>query len=290
MFETLAQLTSNILVPTMTYGLIAAGFTVMYSVTKMLDLALGAVAIVAGYIFFTLTISYDLGVVTAAAIAVFGAVALELIIATFVYEPLRRRRVLSTAVSLIASLAILHIIENILLAVYGPLTKSFALLDIKVYSIAGASITSAEIAAVLIPAVLLGLLAFFLFSTKYGKAIRATSDHEEVAEIIGINVKRIRYLAYVIAGIAVGVAGVLFALQYNLEPGMTVFVPVRMFLRAVLGGIGSIAGALMGSFLTEVVLNITALYWITQAQEVLYFVLIFMVLLWRPQGILGKKQ
>lgn len=274
----------------MTYGLLAAGFTVMYSVTKMLDLALGAVAIVSGYIFFTLTIDYGLGIVPAAVLAVLGAVVLELIIATAVYEPLRRRRVLSTAVSLIASLAILHIIENVLLAVYGPLTKSFALLDIKTHAILGAQITSVEIAAILIPVALLGLLWFFLLRTKYGKAIRATSDHEEVAEIIGINIKHTRYLAYLIAGIAVGVAGVLFALQYNLEPGMTVFAPVRMFLRAVLGGIGSIAGALMGSFLTEIVLNVTALYWITQAQEVLYFVLIFLILLWRPQGIFGKKQ
>ncbi len=289
MFDTPAQLIANILVPAMIFSLIAAGFTLIYSVTRVLDLAVGAVAIAAGYFFFSLALGAGLPVAIAALGAIAGAVALELLIAFVIYEPLRRRRILSTAISLIASLSALHIIQNVILATYGPLTKSFSKIPTTSRVIAGAEMTDVEIYAVIIPTILLVLLTYFLRETRWGRAIRATSDHEEVAEIIGVNVRKIRYLVYAIAGVCAGAGGILFALEFNLEPGMPVMTAVRMFSRTLIGGVGSIPGALLGSFLSQIAVEFSTFFWKTQAQEAATFVLVFVVLLFRPQGILGKK-
>lgn len=289
MFDALPQLIANTLVPAMIFALIAAGFSLIYSVTRVLDLAVGAVAIGAGYMFFSFALGSGLPILIAATLAIAGAVALELLIAFAIYEPLRRRRILSTAISLIASLSALHIIQNVILAVYGPLTKSFSRIPTASRVVGGAEMTDIEIYAVVVPAVLLVLLFWFLHETKWGRAIRATSDHEEVAEIIGINVRKIRYLVYVIAGICAGAGGILFALEFNLEPNMPVMTAVRMFSRTLIGGVGSVPGAVLGSFLSQIAVEFGTFFWKTQAQEAATFVLAFAVLLFRPQGILGKK-
>ena len=285
------QLLFNISISSLLFGLIAASFSLIYNVTKISHLAHGGVVLAAGYIMFWLM---NLGV------PLWLTVILTLLISTFlgfslnalVYERLRKRQKISIVSSLIASIALLVLIQAVILALFKSRTKIIPL-DIKSslpLEIGGAFLTTWHLVIIGSSIIFLLALAFLLKKTKLGVAMRAVSDNEEVAEIIGINSKKIRSSAFVIGSFLAGVAGILAAVELNLDPNMGVIHAVTAFGRAVVGGIGSIPGALLGSFIIETGEHLGAWFWTSAYKQVISFILVFVFLIWRPQGILGRKQ
>ncbi|MDO8622486.1 MAG: branched-chain amino acid ABC transporter permease, partial [bacterium] len=258
-------------------------------VAKILNLAHGGVVMVGAYSYFWASRA-GWGTGGGAAIAVTAATVTALLVALLVYEPLRVRAKLSSIGNLIASFATLLVIEALLLMVFGSRTRSApTLLPGHRYDLAGASITSHQLATILIASVCVIALTVFLRRTRLGVAMRAVADHEEVAAVVGITPRRVRYWTHAIAGLLAGITGVLLAGELAFEPRYTVAVAIASFARSIIGGIGSIPGAFAGSFLSDLAMNLWTLVGPTAFREVAALLLVILVLLFRPWGLLGRK-
>ncbi len=190
--------------------------------------------------------------------------------------------------ALIGVLAALFLIENALLMVYGPSSKSLAHPWATHRTFAGAIITDIEIVIVAVSVLVGGLVWWFLQRTRLGRALRAIADQPEVAAVVGIDVRRGRHVAWTLSGVLAGIAGVLYSLEYNLIPAQSAMMSIRAFFRAAVGGIGSVGGAFVSSLLLETVDQGMAL-WVSSAFKfVAVAVIVVVVLLWRPQGLFRR--
>ncbi|MDO8599304.1 MAG: branched-chain amino acid ABC transporter permease [bacterium] len=287
--QAITQLLVNTLVPGALFGLAAASFTLVHRVTKVLHLAHGGVVMVGAYGYLW-AYRAGWGVGGAAAFALGVATVAALLVAVLVYEPLRSREKLSTIGNLIASFAALLVIEAFLLMAFGSRTRSApALLGDHRYDIAGASITAHQLTIITVAIVGVTALAVFLARTRLGTSMRAVADREEAAAVVGIDPRRVRMLTHAIAGLLAGATGILLAGELAFEPRLSVSVAISAFTRSIIGGIGSIPGALAGSFLTDLAMNLWTWVGPTAFREVAAFVLVILVLLFRPWGLFGRK-
>lgn len=285
----IVQLLVNTIVPGALFGLAAASFTLVHRVANVLHLAHGGVVMVGayGYLFGH---QMGWGASGAVALALVSSTAAALLVAFLVYEPLRARVGLSSIGNLIASFAALLVIEALLLMQFGSRTRSAPLLlaDHR-YEIVGAFVTAHQLTIVVVATVCVGVLAVFLRWTRLGTAMRAVADHAEAAAVVGISPARIRLWAHAIAGGLAGVSGVLLAGELAFEPRISVSVAISAFTRSIIGGIGSIPGALAGSFLTDFAMNLWTWVGPTAFREVASLILVVLVLLFRPWGLFGRK-
>lgn len=288
--STALQLLIDILIPTALFGLVAAGFSVFYAVSRVQHLAIGASVSVAGYLFFVLT-GADVNLPLAAVAAIAASVAVGYLCNALVYERLQRRRWFSSLVALVSSVMLLLIFQSLLLIFFGSQPKAVPLpVAEHVFNIGGASITLLQAIAIPLGFLLLAAFALYLKYSKLGVAIRAATDNSEVAEVIGINTRRIRYLTMLIVSLVAGVAGILIALEFNLEPYASNRHAINAFGRTIVGGTGSIAGVLLSGFLIDTAEQAGG-YALTSTYKELYsFAIVFLFLLFRPQGILGSKR
>lgn len=285
----LPQFFVNVLIPASLFGLVAVGFSVVSSVTRMYHLAIGGLMLLSGYLLYSsrlLGLPWAVGISVAIAVTGFLGWAMGRV----VFERFHGRRRVRVGSSIVAALALLVLVENGLLMYYGPASKP-VIHPWNVHHTVGGSaiITSVEIAIIIISLACMGVLWVFLHHARLGRALRAVSDNAEVAAVVGIDVRRGRSIAWAIASLCAGVAGILYALEYTLIPAQASSIAIRAFFRATLGGVGSVPGAMMGSFILEGVEQATAL-WISSAFKFLAVALIVVVvLLWRPTGLFGRR-
>jgi branched-subunit amino acid ABC-type transport system permease component len=207
-----------------------------------------------------------------------------------VYEPLRKKKA-SGLILLIASIALLILFESLILLFFGADVKTINFIKVeKGLDIFGAIITPLQIVIIMTSLVLLAVLFVFMKNTKLGKAMRAVSDNKDVAEIVGISSKKIFAWSFVIGSAIAGVAGVLVGLEQNLEPMMGTNLMIKGFTGAIIGGVGSVPGAILGSFLLGLAENFGIWYLPSGYKDAIAFVILFIFLLFRPQGILGIKK
>lgn len=287
--EIFLQLVISTLIPGTLFALVALGFTLVSSVSRFLHLAHGAVVLASGYSFYALVVGVGLSPLVAAAITSVGAAFLGSAMNTVVYERFRKGRTLNAIVTLIVAIALMMLLENILLFVFGSQTKIVPVLLEGSVSLRGAVLTLQEIWIMSLS------LAFFFFTycfwrfSRFGRCARAVADNEEAAEIIGIATTRVRTGVFALASFLAGIAGVFFAIEYGLQPGLTTALAIKAFGRAVIGGIGSVPGALVGSILLDAVEVAGAWFWNSAYKEVVSFVMVFLFLLYRPSGLFGRK-
>ena len=284
-----SQLLVNGLIAGAIYALVASGFSLIYSICKFVHFAHGAVIAVAAYILYALFsllgINFWLAVIlTIILISIFGS-AMNLI-----YKQLRKRKA-SNVILLIASFALLILIESLILLFFGADVKTIGFLKIaKGLEILGAIITPLQIFIVISSFVLFVLLFFLMKRTKIGKAMRAVSDNKDVAEIVGISSERIYMWAFIIGSAIAGIGGILVGLEQNLEPMMGTHLIIKGFTAAIIGGIGNIPGAILGSFLLGFAENFGIWFLPSGYKDAIAFIILFIFLLFRPQGILGIRK
>ncbi len=275
------ELAITILISGSLFALMAAGFTVAYRVTKMMHLAHGVVVLASGYAFWW-ALQRDASTGFAVAFTVAVALALGWCMHTFVYERLRTRGRAATTMSLVATLALLMLGQNMLLALFGSSTRSVSASE----QFSAADIHSVVVGVSLASIIFLGML--FRWSS-LGKRMRAVADNPTLAEVVGIDSARIRLSAILLASVAGSVAGILYAIEFNLNPSMGTEIAIRSFSRALIGGVGSLPGALIGSFIIESVEDVGAFFYSAGFKSVFSFVIVFLFLLFRPRGIFGEK-
>jgi len=284
------QLFINGLIAGAIYALVAAGFSLIYSTNKFVHFAHGSTIAVSSYVlyylFSTIGLDFYLSVLFAVLFAgLFGVFMLEA-----VYLPLSKRKA-SGLILLTASVALLILVESFILLIFGADVKTINFIKVeKGLEFFGAIITPLQIVIVISSLVLLVGLYFFMKHTKLGKAMRAVSDNKEVAEIVGISSKKIFIWSFFIGSLIAGVGGVLVGLEQNLEPTMGTNLMIKGFTGAIIGGVGSVPGAVLGSFLLGFAENFGIWYLPSGYKDAIAFVILFIFLLFRPQGILGIKK
>jgi branched-chain amino acid transport system permease protein len=284
------QLLINGLIAGAIYALVASGFSLIYSVCKFVHFAHGVVIAFSAYFLYFLFSMMGLNFGFSVVLSIIFASLLGFLINQFVYKQLRKRRA-SNVILLIASVALLIFFESLILLLFGADVKTIGYIKIaKGIEIFKAIITPLQIVIIAVSIALLILLYLFLKRTKIGKAMRAVADNKEVAEIVGIFSEKIYNWSFIIGSAIAGIAGILVGLEQNLEPTMGTNLMIKGFTAAIIGGIDSVPGAILGSFLLGFAENFGIWFLPSGYKDAIAFIILFIFLLFRPQGILGIKK
>lgn len=286
----LVQLFINGLIAGAIYALVACGFSLIYSTCKFIHFAHGVTIAFSAYFLYFLFSMLGLNFWLSAIFTIAFAALLGLLMNLSVYKQLRRRKA-SPVILLIASFGLLIFFESLILMLFGADVKTIGFIRIaKGIEFLGAIITPLQVCIIAISFLLLGFLFFFMKRTRTGKAMRAVSDNKDVAEIVGISAEKIYSKSFLIGSAIAGVAAILVGLEQNLEPMMGTNLIIKGFTGAIIGGIGSVPGAILGSFLLGFAENFGIWFLPSGYKDAIAFVILFAFLLFRSQGILGIKR
>ncbi len=284
------QLLINGLIAGAIYALVASGFSLIYATSKFIHFAHGVTIAFSSYILYFLFAVVGLNFGFSVIFAIIFASVLGLLMNLLVFKQLRKRKT-SGVILLIASFALLILLESLILLLFGAEVKTVGYIKVAGgLEVLGAIITPLQIFIVISSFVLLGLLFLFMKKTKIGKAMRAVSDNKDVAEIVGISSEKIYNWAFIIGSAIAGIAGILVGLEQSLDPTMGTSLMIKGFTGAIIGGIGSVPGAILGSFLLGFVENFGIWFLPSGYKDAIAFVLLFIFLLFRSKGILGIKR
>lgn len=285
-----SQLVINSLIAGAIYALVASGFSLIYSTCKFVHFAHGATIALSAYFLFFLFSGLGLNFWFSVIFAIIFSALIGWLMNKVVYQKFRKRKA-SNVILLIASFALLILLESLILMFFGADVKTIGYIKIaKGLEFLGAIITPLQIFIIAVSFVLLILLWFFMKKTKIGKAMRAVADNKEMAEIVGISSKKIYSWSFIIGSLIAGIAGILVGLEQNLEPMMGTNLMIKGFTAAIVGGIGSVPGAILGSFLLGFAENFGIWFLPSGYKDAIAFVILFIFLLFRPQGILGIRR
>jgi branched-subunit amino acid ABC-type transport system permease component len=222
-------------------------------------------------------------------LAVLSAGLVGYLINQIIYKPFRKIKA-SNSILLIASLGVLILLESLLLIIFGANVQTIDYIaNAQGLSFLGAIITPLQIIIIISSVILFIFFYFFMKKSRIGKAMRAVSDNAEVAEIVGISPSKIYAWSFVIGSMVAGIAAILISLEQNIEPSMGTGLMIKGFTGAVIGGLGSVPGAILGAFLLGFAENFGIWYLPSGYKDAIAFVLLFLFLLFRPNGILGIK-
>ena len=272
------------------YAIIALGYTMVYGIAKMLNFAHGDVIMVGAYIaFYTMTMLFDNSIIVILLSSIV-CMCLGLLIEFLAYRPLRSSNSLSV---LITAIGVSYFLQNAALLLFGANPKSFSSVisfgSIKLFE-EQLTITSETIITILACIIIMLSLSFFVNKTKFGIAMQAVSEDKDASILMGISVNKTISLTFAIGSFLAGIAGVLLCSSYPTLSSTTGAMPgIKAFVAAVIGGIGSIPGAFIGGLLLGVLENLSKAYISSQLSDAIVFSLLIIMLLVKPQGILGKK-
>ena len=272
------------------YAVIALGYTMVYGIAKMLNFAHGDVIMVGAYIVFALTSYAGVNPYLALVISMAACTLLGMAIDRFAYKPLRGASPLAV---LITAIGVSYFLQNMALLIFGSQAKSFtSIVNLPALTLAGGKITiSAEtIVTIIVSLIIMVSLTLFVNKTKPGRAMLAVSEDKGAAQLMGVNVNATISLTFAIGSGLAAVAGVLLCSAYPTLSSQTGAMPgIKAFVAAVLGGIGSIPGAVIGGVLIGVIEILSRSYISSQMADAIVFAVLIIVLLVKPTGILGKK-
>ena len=272
------------------YAVIALGYTMVYGIAKMLNFAHGDVIMVGAYIVFALTSYAGANPYLALVISMAACTLLGMAIERFAYKPLRGASPLAV---LITAIGVSYFLQNMALLIFGSQAKSFtSIVNLPALTLADGKITiSAEtIVTIIVSLIIMVSLTLFVNKTKPGRAMLAVSEDKGAAQLMGVNVNATISLTFAIGSGLAAVAGVLLCSAYPTLSSQTGAMPgIKAFVAAVLSGIGSIPGAVIGGVLIGVIEILSRSYISSQMADAIVFVVLIIVLLVKPTGILGKK-
>ncbi len=284
------QILWNSIVFSALYAPMIVSFTLLYSVTRILHVAHGAVMLFGGYLFYT-GLVHGLGLPLSILLGVVGSAVLGFAINALVYERLRARRRLTSTAGMLISVACLLVLQNVFLLIWSSHTLvTHTVIETLPPVVWGPFVMtplSLIILSVSIP--ILIAITLVLKKTRLGRAVRAVSDQEEMAEVVGVNAKRIRAISFLLLSAVAGASGVLGALYFTLDPSRAVSYSVDSFSYAIVGGLGSVPGAIVATVSLVFLTNLGG-FWVTAGIKTLFvFLVTFCFLIFRPQGLFGKK-
>lgn len=280
------------------YALIALGYTMVYGILRLINFAHGDIYMVGAFAAYFLARALGVGTVVQASPLVAAAVllgsmaicaALGVLIELFAYRPVRRS---SRITALITAIGVSLFLENAGIRLFGADPKFFPqVIAPRTIALAeGVMVTNHQITVVLVSVLLMVALTLFIQRTRTGKAMRAVAFNRDAASLMGIPVDRIITITFAIGSALAAAAGFLVGLTNpKIEPLMGIMPGIKAFVAAVLGGIGSIPGAMIGGLVMGISEYLVVGYVSSTYRDAIAFVILIIVLLIKPTGLLGRN-
>ena len=273
------------------YALFAVGYTLVFGILDILNIAHQAVFMLGAVIGLELVVRADLNIWLALVAAFLLTGAIGILLDRIAFKPLRARPDTYFS-SLISSIAMGLIFEAIVLRWIGPDARRFPFgtFPVKIWQVGDVVITLRQVVIIALALVFTLGLQYFVMRTRTGKAIRTVAENPRAARLLGINVDGIIALSFFISSALGGVAGVFYALEFaNVTPEMGRSIELKGFAVIILGGMGSIPGAVLGGLLLGLT-EVFTIQWISSSwRDAAAFTMLFLILLVRPRGLLGRK-
>jgi branched-chain amino acid transport system permease protein len=271
------------------YALIAIGFSIIYRTVKYFHFSHGIVYVTGAYLAYLLFILLGINPLISFLFSIIICCLLGIAIDRFIYYPLRKHKA-SNLVFLIASFGIFILLQNLIQLIFGAQILTLRTGQvIEGRHFLGAVITDTQILIIIASIVLFFLTWLLIQKTKLGKAIRAVADDSIGARVTGINSEKIITAVFAIGSALAGIAGILVSLETNIEPTMGFNAILMGIIASIIGGIGSIPGALLGGLFLGLAENLGI--WQIQAgwKNAIAFGILILFLLFRPSGIMNVK-
>lgn len=269
------------------YALVALGYTMVYGIILLLNFAHGDIIMIGGYISWVVMAQLGLHPALAVILSMAGCTLLGVLIDKVAYAPLRSAPRLSI---LITAIGVSYFLENGAQLMFGADAKVVpSYFDLRPLDLLGVSVSPISILTVVVTIASTAGLALLVQKTKLGKAMRAVSEDMGAARLMGINVNTTISFTFALGSALAGIGSVLYSMAYTqVSPTMGVMLGTKAFVAAVLGGIGSIPGAVIGGFLVGFAEVFVSAIGLSVWKDAIVFLLLIIVLIFRPTGILGR--
>lgn len=271
------------------YALIALGYTMVYGTIKLINFAHGDVYMMGAFIGYFAVMVLKMNVFLALLLAMVVCAVLGVVIERVAYKPLRN----STRVAaLITAIGVSYLLENAMSYFFGAESRPFPSdFGTETFTLFGdVSVNGKQILIFGVTVVLMALLQFIVRYTKMGKAMRAVAVDEQAAQLMGIDVDGVISFTFALGSALAGIAGVLVGVYYNtISTTMGITVGLKAFVAAVLGGIGSIPGAMVGGYLIGLLETMVSFFGYSPYRDGVVYFLLFIILIVLPAGLFGKN-
>ncbi|MBE5867454.1 MAG: branched-chain amino acid ABC transporter permease [Lachnospiraceae bacterium] len=267
------------------YAMIALGYTMVYGIAKMLNFAHGDIIMVGGYVIYVFMSFHN--PLLAILMAVICCVILGIVIEKVAYKPLRGASPLAV---LITAIGVSYLLQSLAQIIFGSANKMVTVYEFGAIKLWGVTIQVSALVTLAVTVVVMTILTLFIKYTRIGRAMVAVSEDKGAAQLMGINVNKIITITFAIGSALAALAGLFYLLKApSISNTLGAMPGIKAFTAAVIGGIGSIPGAMLGGILLGVVecisYKITAIAPYTDAIE---FSILIIILLVKPTGFLGK--
>lgn len=310
LFDQLGPQTVNGLAKGSIYALVALGYTLVYGVLRLINFAhsevfmVGTWTVLGVYTWLGATGASGIGMIIGATLlalvaAIVASAGTALAVERIAYRPLRKKNApplifLITAIG--CSLTLVEVFGFVLRRFFGPpfgraLNSIPSLIETKdLFTIGDTSVSNVEVIVVFGAVGMMVVLDQFVNRTRLGRGVRAVAQDPDTAALMGVNQDRVIMLVFVLGGAMAGVAAMLYTIQYDITKfDIGFIIGVKAFTAAVLGGIGNLRGALVGGLLLGVVESYSSTLTSSNWEDVTAFVVLILVLMFRPTGILGES-
>ena len=285
------------------YALVALGYTMVYGIMGLINFAHGEVVMIGTLVTISVAgflIKAGMPVMFAGlaglTVSVLVCMALGWGLERIAYRPLRNAPRLTP---LITAIGMSIVLQNVAMIIWGRNYMTFpALLPSVAFEFGGANFTAVQVIIVAVSALTMGALLFLIYRTKLGMAMRATSQNPAVASLMGVNINRVIAAAFIIGSALGALAGVMVGTYYEIAHyQMGFMLGLKAFTAAVLGGIGNLAGAMLGGVLLGLIEalgagyigDLTGGFLGSHYQDIFAFIVLIGVLMFRPSGLFGEK-
>ncbi|MBF0472422.1 MAG: branched-chain amino acid ABC transporter permease [Nitrospirae bacterium] len=270
------------------YAMIALGYTMVYGVLLLINFAHGDLFMIGAFITFLSATYLNFGFIPSLILSMTATALLGVTIERTAYKPLRNAPKVSV---IITALGVGVFLENLTLAI-SPYPKHVPqLIENTIYNIKGLTLSLVQIIIITFSVVLMIGLDFLVRKTKLGMAIRAISWDMQAVPLMGIPLNKIISITFAIGAGLGGAAGVFYAAAYPvIDPYMGIMVGWKAFIAAVVGGIGNIRGAMLGGYALGAIEVAVMVFLPTTYRDLISFLLLFILLIFRPYGIFGKPR
>jgi branched-chain amino acid transport system permease protein len=271
------------------YALVGAGLSLIWGTLKMINFAHGEFYMLGGYALF-LGISV-LGLHPA--LAALGAVLVVMLISCITEKCLISSLIDKPGWDVspfVITLGISIVLQNLALKVWGERFRNVPYFDSTIYEVLGIRISGQRLIILALSLIVFAVFMIFLKKTRMGWSLRATAQDRDAATLIGINVKAIYMWTFGLSGALASLAGAMLAPIYSVNPWMGIPLLIKGFVVCVLGGLGSLEGAILSGFALGIAENLSVLFWTSEWKDVMSYSLFIIVLWVRPSGLFGEKE
>ncbi len=269
------------------YALVALGYTMVYGIILLLNFAHGDIIMFGSYVAWIALVQLGLNPAIAVLLAIFGCVVLGVLIDKVAYAPLREAPRLSI---LITAIGVSYLLENGVQLLLGADAKVIPnIIDLGTVQVFGSTLSGTALLTVAVTIVATVVLTVLVQKTRLGKAMRAVSEDMGAARLMGVNVNSTISFTFAVGSALAGIAAILYSMAYQqVSPTMGVMLGTKAFVAAVLGGIGSIPGAVIGGLIVGFSEVFVAAFGLSVWQDAVVFLLLILVLIVKPTGLLGR--